>query len=138
MANTVRFQAPAFNSTEPKAHFINPGCFGDDVANWLKPRLEALGYRVDGPGQEDWGWYLVSDRDGRAHYLNIGHTGDEWQIIVEPQRGVRDRLRGANKTPDQRLLEELHEILAAATQISVSEWLDLDKRGRESNLSLHP
>jgi hypothetical protein len=75
MANTVRFQAAAFNSTEPKAHFINPCCFGDDVANWLKPRLEALGYRVDGPDQEDWGWYLVSYRDGRAHYLNIGHTG---------------------------------------------------------------
>ena len=138
MANTVRFQAPLFNSTEVKPYFINPCCFGDDVGSWIKPQLQRVGYEVEGPDQEDWGWYLVVRRGGRSHYLNIGHTGDEWQIIVEPQRGLRDRLRGLNKTADQRLVEDLHKVLTTDGAIAVEEWLDMDKRGRESNSTTHP
>ena len=31
----VTFGSAAFNMAEPKDYFINPCCFGDDVANWL-------------------------------------------------------------------------------------------------------
>jgi hypothetical protein len=31
----VAFESTAFNMAEPKDYFINPCCFGDDVATWL-------------------------------------------------------------------------------------------------------
>jgi hypothetical protein len=31
----VTFESTAFNMAEPRDYFINPCCFGDDVAIWL-------------------------------------------------------------------------------------------------------
>jgi hypothetical protein len=138
MRNTVRFQSAKFNSTEPRAHFINPDCFGDDVAAWLKPKLEELGYRVEGPDQEDWGWYLVCRHSAGSHYLNIGHTGEEWQLVAERQRSFGEWLLRRTKSPAPELTRNLHRILTAEPDVRVAEWLRLDDRGRESDVAREP
>ena len=33
------FESNRFNLSEVKSHFINPICFGEDVAAWLRSRL---------------------------------------------------------------------------------------------------
>ena len=53
------FKSNLFNSTETKDYFINPNCFGDDVAKWLLQELRAKGIKTDKePGQEDFGWFF--------------------------------------------------------------------------------
>jgi hypothetical protein len=39
----VTFESTAFNMAEPKEYFINPCCFGDDVAEWLIGELPRQG-----------------------------------------------------------------------------------------------
>lgn len=40
----VTFKSTAFNVTEPKQHFINKRCFGDDLANWMIGKLQDFGW----------------------------------------------------------------------------------------------
>jgi hypothetical protein len=54
----VTFTSLLFNTSSQKAYFINPGCFGDDVAKWLADQLRNQGHE-DMPGQEDFGWYFI-------------------------------------------------------------------------------
>jgi len=138
MRNTVRFQSAAFNSTEPRPHFINPCCFGDDVAEWLKPRLQQIGYDVQGPDQEDWGWYLVCRNAHGSYYVNIGHTGDEWQIILERQRSFGEWLLRKSNAPAPELTRDLHAVLSEAPEIDVTEWLSMDSRGSDSDIAQAP
>ena len=35
METVAAFESRAFNHTEPRDHYINPCCFGDDLARWL-------------------------------------------------------------------------------------------------------
>lgn len=43
MRTLVTFKSTAFNTTEEKETFINPGCFGDDVGKWLIRELRSRG-----------------------------------------------------------------------------------------------
>ena len=91
------FDTNRFNLSEVKPHFINPSCFGDDLAAWLKAKLTERGIPTIEPGQEDWGWY-VEARIGDANYfIGVGGSADEsardpnkdeWRLIVEKQRGL--------------------------------------------------
>jgi hypothetical protein len=70
----VTFESTAFNMAEPKAYFINPCCFGDEVAKWLIGELRRQGVDADEkPGQEDFGWYLNFEVTGTGHTFVIGH-----------------------------------------------------------------
>lgn len=52
----VTFESTAFNLAEPKNCFINPCCFGDDLAKWLIGELRKHGLETDDePSQEDFG-----------------------------------------------------------------------------------
>jgi hypothetical protein len=70
----VTFESAAFNMAEPKDYFINPCCFGDDVARWLIGELHKQGFEADEkPGQEDFGWYLNFGATGIGHTFVIGY-----------------------------------------------------------------
>lgn len=123
MRNAVRFKSPLFNSSEVKNYFINDCCFGDDLGAWLKPRLEAQGYVVEGPDQEDWGWYLHCSKGTTRHYLNMGFSADdEWLMWVERSRSLGDWIRGRNKEADVQLVLDLHSLLSAAPEILDLRW----------------
>lgn len=57
MEHHVSLQSARFEYKEPKPYFINPNCFGEDVAGWLVTALGREGFMVDEPiQQEDYGW----------------------------------------------------------------------------------
>jgi hypothetical protein len=60
----VTFKSSAFNMSEPREYFINPSCFGDDLAKWLAEQLRSNGHQAsEVPGQEDSaGTSLLSNR----------------------------------------------------------------------------
>lgn len=52
------FASARFNTTEEKASFVNPGCYGDDVVVAVLEALREEGLDVDPePGAEDFGWF---------------------------------------------------------------------------------
>lgn len=140
--NVVQFKSAAFNTTLVQPHFFNDFCFGEDLAQWLRPRLQALGYEVTPPGQEDWGWYLESTRDGVTHILNIGciaeDAGPVWRIDVERCRSLPDRLFGRKREIVPGLAWALHNVLAAASEITEIGWYACDGRGQELGPSWEP
>ena len=88
-----------FEATNPGPHFINPRCFGEDFALWLRERLEAKDIVATEPIQEDWGWVLLAPFRDRKFTLSIGImdesigcTPAEWRIGVsyeKPLNGIR-------------------------------------------------
>lgn len=143
----VTFKSAAFNTTEAKGHFINPGCFGDDAAKWLMGELRKKGVKTDDkPGQEDFGWYLNFDAAGTSYTLVIGYrpggeAGDgTWIGWLERSRGPIGSLLGARKRGiDPSATEMLHSIFSGSPQIRDVRWHfrhDFDKGQEERGTSV--
>jgi hypothetical protein len=101
MRTVVTFESDAFNTSESKEYFINPGCFGNDVAQWLMARLRSAGVETDEePGQEDFGWYFnFTVPEGRhCCVLGYGPAGEGesgvWIAWLERSRGLLRSLSG--------------------------------------------
>jgi hypothetical protein len=118
-ANHILFTTNRFNLSVVKQHFINPCCFGEDLAAWLRQKLTEKGVNVSQPGQEDWGWYLKTRLEETSYFLAMSGNPDqprtdlgEWRVIVERNRTVWQRLRGRGKIDSRdRMTELIEEIL---------------------------
>jgi len=123
--NFLVFKSGAFNTTEEKDYFINPGCFGDDVARWLIAQLRASGCAAEPEaGQEDFGWYLTFEAAGIEHQAVIGYRPDsgddqgEWICWVERKAGLVGSLLGQRRNAKPEALEAIHRILSSSSLIS--------------------
>jgi len=103
--HSVRTQR--FNLSITKAHFINPDCFGEDLAAWLKDKLIDRDRDVSQLGQEDWGWYLKVKCDKESYFLGMNgipietnqnqKDSGEWRIIVKKNRSIGQWLGNRGK-----------------------------------------
>jgi hypothetical protein len=126
----VTFKSAAFNFSEPRDYFINPCCFGDDVARWLAEQLRGKGYQANEvPGQEDFGWYFTFRVSGIAYCFVIGHRpGDEniegeWIGWLERNRGLTGFILGSrNRGIQPAAVQVIHEILSNSQQIRDIHW----------------
>ena len=88
-ANSIRtvvtFGSDAFNTTVVRPYFMNALSFGDDVAQHIVFELEKLGYAVEAPAQEDFGWYFRFSVSGKRHLFVIGRRPVEadWLGSIE-------------------------------------------------------
>jgi hypothetical protein len=134
----VTFESTAFNMAEPKDYFINPACFGDDVAMWLIDELRKQGLTTDEkPGQEDCGWYLNFDVAGTAHTLVIGHRpageteAGTWIGWLERRRGFLGSLVGGRDRGIQpAAVEAIDRLLSNSSLVRDVRWQfrqDLDR-----------
>ena len=75
-----------FEHREVRPHFINPCCFGEDFATWLKQelvRLGDLGFNLSEMVQEDYGWGFWASH-GKRSLLARGLVCRGW-----PSRSAR-------------------------------------------------
>jgi hypothetical protein len=117
----VLFRTDRFNLSKVGAHFINPCCFGEDVAIWLRGKLIEKGATTRDPYQEDWGWELPADLGNHRYYVCIGGNADspetgsdegEWGVILEKKRSLAQRLTGTGKiAADDPMLQLIEAIL---------------------------
>jgi hypothetical protein len=134
----VTFESTAFNMAEPKDYFINPCCFGDDVAMWLIGELRKQGLTTDEkPGQEDFGWYLNFKVTETSHTLVIGHRpageteAGTWIAWLERRCGFLGSLVGGRERGIQpAAIEAIDRVLSNSSLIRDVRWQsrrDLDK-----------
>ena len=121
----VAFRSQAFNTTVERDYFINPCCFGDDVARWLISALRAKGHATDEqPVQEDFGWFLTSEFHGVRHRIIIVYIVDsnpnhgEWFCWVERAARLAGAILPRHKQVFPESIETLHEILISSPFIS--------------------
>ena len=123
MHHDLLFETNRFNLSEVKANFINPCCFGEDLATWLRSKLLEKGVEVTEPDQEDWGWYIEANYRGSWYFLGVGgNSGEaganknqgEWRVMVEKRRSLREQLAGKDgmSKADEMMLA-IREILTA-------------------------
>jgi len=98
------FRTNLFNLSKVSEHFINPCCFGEDLARWLKSRLADENIETSGPYQEDWGWELPASFRNDSYYVCVSGNPDvpgadegEWRIIVEKRRSIWKRVTGKGR-----------------------------------------
>lgn len=126
----VTFESTAFNMTEPRNYFINPCCFGDDVAEWIIGELRKRGMRTDDkPGQEDFGWYLNFEMAGVGHTFVIGHQpkgeaeAGTWIGWLERKHGLIGSILGRRGRGIQAsAAQAIHEILSGSEVVRDVRW----------------
>ncbi|MGN6391204.1 MAG: hypothetical protein ACTHM9_03010 [Gemmatimonadales bacterium] len=68
-----------FEHRETKPHFINPCCFGEDFARWLRLQLTDLGsagFELSEPIQEDYGWGFWTTYGTDPFWIALSFCGD--------------------------------------------------------------
>jgi hypothetical protein len=115
----IFFESDKFNLSVEGDDFINPGCFGEDFANWLKPKLEQSHVSVNDIYQEDWGWEIACSDGDTGYYLSVGGIQEEdnsdlgeWRVMFTKRRGFFDSILGKNKMSNsERILSVVQKIL---------------------------
>ena len=130
----IRCRTARFNLSKAGRHFINPCCFGEDFADWLRTKLVERKVQVRLPYQEDWGWELPVIDGSEKYYLCMSGNADdaknsqdqgEWNIIIEKKRSIAKRLRGSGGiSVNDKIVRTLEEILCAEPTIQDVRRLD--------------
>jgi hypothetical protein len=131
MRTNVYFRTDLFESRTPQPHFINPNCFGDDLARWLLRRLQGMRFSLSEPTQEDYGWGFWAQG---KYWVAVGLIEDsgqppEWLIAVDydPGLNLRERLFGqADADTLARLCAAVHAALKSEPRIADVRWCDND------------
>src|SRR5215469_4162549 len=123
----ILFRTSRFNLSKVGEHFINPCCFGEDLAAWLRVKLVEKGVEARQSYQEDRGWELPTTHGSDSYYLCMSGNSDEpsanqdegeWRIIVEKKRSLGRRLRGKGKiAANDKMTQMIEEILCAEPTI---------------------
>jgi hypothetical protein len=120
--DSLRVETGLFEYREPKPHFINPNCFGEDFAAWLRERVAgfaAEGFEISAPIQEDYGWGFWISRAKDTFWVAISFvdqledaSGAEWGVSVEYDPGLSIIRRLFHK-PDEEALTRIRDAIWA-------------------------
>jgi hypothetical protein len=115
---SIMIETDLFEHREVKPHFINPCCFGEDFAAWLKRELlrsAELGLEFSEPIQEDYGWGFWATQGKDRTWIALSYVGDgpqeppaQWIVSVKQDPGLNLAKRLFHK-PDQQVLERLRD-----------------------------
>jgi hypothetical protein len=116
MDETITVETDLFEHREVKPHFINPCCFGEDLAAWMKQELSRVAdfsFDLSQVVQEDYGWGFWASRSKDRFWIAFSYVGDgpqvppaQWVISVTYDPGLNLIKRLFHK-PDRQSWEYL-------------------------------
>ena len=131
MRTVATFRSSAFNVSEERDYFINPGCFGDDLAEWMILRLKDSGCpSCSEPGQEDFGWYFNFQTPDGEHCCVLGYRPSDspaeacWVAWLERSAGLIGSMLGRRRRVAASAVRAVHGVLSAAVEIDDLRWHD--------------
>jgi hypothetical protein len=128
------FKSGLFEVEPGEDKATNPGCFGKQLAHWLRARLIEKGHNVEDVIPEDWGWCVVCSRRPFMLWVGCGsvwdrqsqgssHTASDvtWTCFVAAEQPWLTRLfTRIDPTAVAKLFEEVEGILASEPQIQLT------------------
>jgi len=130
MKTQVEFRSSKFPPCDGEETQINPGSWGQRLAEYLVQKLAEKGIETEEPIAEDWGWYVPVRNDGFRLALCCGHQhGDDDQFLCFTDPGTpivrKFFFRKIDATPQlTRLTEALRLILASDPDIREVVWIE--------------
>jgi hypothetical protein len=134
MRDGITIETDIFDHREVKPHFINPCCFGEDFAAWLRGRLSPLlgeGFHFADAVQEDYGWGFWASRGEDRFWVALSYVGDgpqedpaQWVVSVNHSAGLNPIRRLFHKSHDQAfniLRDQIWQSLRSDGQIKIIE-----------------
>lgn len=130
----ITVEASRFDTREVKPHFINPNCFGEDFARWLRQEVDDLGqagYELSDPIQEDYGWGFWATKGKDPAWISLSYCGEgpsegpaEWVVAVEYDPGL-NLIKRLFHRPDAAALSGVYgrvrDVLSSAPDIRLLE-----------------
>ena len=123
-----------FEHREVKAHFINPCCFGEDFATWLKQEVSLVpdgSFELSEPIQEDYGWGFWACRRGDRFWIALSYVGDgpqqetpQWIISVTYDPGfnlVKRLFRQHHPEARDQLITLIKQVVGSNSAIKTIE-----------------
>ena len=121
----ITVETDLFEHREVKPHFINPGCFGEDFAAWLKERLSVLlpsEVTVSPAMQEDYGWGFCLHHGKDSFWVAVSYVGNgpaesppQWVISLLYDPGIHLVKRIFHKR-DRATEAHLREVIRQAVR----------------------
>jgi hypothetical protein len=118
LGDSILVETDQFEHRVVKANFINPCCFGEDFAIWLKREISlspGLGVELSDPVQEDYGWGIWVSKGKDRFWVAISYVGDgpqeapaQWVVSATYDPGMNLVKRLFHK-PDQQVLAQLRD-----------------------------
>jgi hypothetical protein len=113
-----------FEHRQVKEHFINPCCFGEDFAAWLREKIAGKDFALSEIIQEDYGWGFWASAGKDSFWIALSFVGDgpqeppaQWVISVDYDPGFNLIKRLFHKPNGQRL----HSLFDIVTNAIASE-----------------
>jgi hypothetical protein len=132
MNRSVTFKSRLFANKEPQPHFINPRCFGEDLAAWLIERLGSAPWSLSEPIQEDYGWGFWATIGSNKYWTAIGILDEaigsevgEWCVTVAYNPGFNLIRRLFHRpSPDEllTLCAAIDQALQQEPGVTEIEW----------------
>ena len=129
MRNKAYFRSSLFENKEPKPHFINPLCFGEDLVSWLLRGLQVTPFSLGESIQEDYGWGFWVERD---YWVAVGVMDDsvgvedpQWVVAVDYDAGLNvwKRLFGkADSSLQLKICEAINLVLRDEPKVTEISW----------------
>jgi hypothetical protein len=128
MRTHLEFTSTAFPAYPNEDKEINPGIFGQRLAEFLSEKLPQHGFKVLCIGAEDWGWMVEMENKefplwiGCANYED-GENG--FQCFIEPSKpSVRKWFSKIETGPIvDKLAAALEAVLLQSGKVSNLRWL---------------
>ena len=127
----IMVETDRFEHREVKPHFINPCCFGEDFAAWLKQSLAssaAFDFGLSEPIQEDYGWGLWASRDRDRFWIALSYVGSgpqegpvQWVVSVtsDPGLSLRRLFHKMDRQVLDRLRDRVRQVLETDSEIRI-------------------
>jgi hypothetical protein len=116
--DSITVVTDVFEHREVRPHFINPCCFGEDFATWLKQelvRLGDLGFNLSEMVQEDYGWGFWALHGKDRFWLAVSYVGDgpqeapaQWVVSVNYDPGL-NLVERVFRQPDRQAFGQLRD-----------------------------
>lgn len=142
MDHSITVETDMFEHKEVKPHFINPCCFGEDFAIWLKQQLSPLadsGFTLSEHNQEDYGWGFRASRGKDSFWVAISYVGDgpqeapaQWVISVNHDPGLNLIKRLVHKTDVEALATLRNRVWQVLKANSAIRIIETSKRPEEA------
>lgn len=135
----ITVETEKFEHREVKPHFINPCCFGEDFALWLRKQISSVSeasYTFSEPIQEDYGWGFWASFGKDRFWVAISYVGDgpqeppaRWVLSVNYDPGLNLIKRLFHRHEPKALQQLREDVIKAVTSESAIRTVEKPQYG---------